>query len=69
MLVHAANDYSTAPGLALAAELSRLDKPHLLKIFPPVGKTAAEGHGVVYTAAAQWEDEVFGFLDRHVRQR
>ena len=68
MLLHAANDYSTAPGQALAGELARLAKPHQLKIYPPVGKTSEDGHNFVYSAIAQWEDDVFGFLDEHVRR-
>ncbi|HEX9154359.1 MAG TPA: alpha/beta fold hydrolase, partial [Nitrospira sp.] len=39
MLIQATNDYSTAAGRDLAAELERLHKPHLLKIYPPVGQT------------------------------
>lgn len=68
MLLHAANDYSTAPGKAMAAELARLGKPHFLKVYPPVGKTADEGHNFVYTAIAEWEGDVFGFLDQYVRR-
>jgi carboxymethylenebutenolidase len=49
LLVHAANDYSTAPGKALDSELSRLNKPHGLKIYPPFGKTPDDGHMFVYT--------------------
>jgi carboxymethylenebutenolidase len=41
--IHAANDYSLAPGEALDARLQRLGKPHLLKIYPPIGKTADDG--------------------------
>jgi len=67
MLLHAANDYSTAPGEALAAELAPLNKPYVLKIYPPVGKTSDDGHNFVYTAIAQWEADVFGFLDQYVR--
>jgi dienelactone hydrolase len=67
MLVHAANDYSTAPGLALAEELARLGKPHTLKIYPPFGKTADDGHNFIYTGIAEWEGDVFGFLDIHVK--
>jgi dipeptidyl aminopeptidase/acylaminoacyl peptidase len=44
MLIQAANDYSTAPSYALADELERLHKPHLLKIYPSVGKTPDDGH-------------------------
>lgn len=68
MLLHAENDYSTAPGEAMADELARLGKPHVLKIYPPVGKTADDGHNFVYTAVAEWEADVFGFLDQHVRR-
>jgi dienelactone hydrolase len=68
MLIHAANDYDTAPGRALAAELERLHKPHLLKIYPPVGQTSDDGHNVLYLAIPQWEPDVFKFLDEHVRR-
>ena len=63
MLIHAANDYSTAPGKALDAELARLSKTHMLKIYPPYGKTRDDGHMFVYTDITEWEPEVFGFLD------
>src|SRR5438270_520897 len=49
MLIHTANDYSTVPGKAMAGELGRLGKPHVLKIYPPVGKTSDDGHNFVYT--------------------
>jgi len=62
MLVHAADDSSTAPAYALAGELSRLGKRHVLKILPD------HGHGAVYTAIAQWETDVFRFLDDYVRR-
>ena len=67
MLIQAANDYSTAPSYALADELERLHKPHLLKIYPPVGKTPDDGHNFLYLAISQWEPDVFGFLDEHVK--
>jgi dienelactone hydrolase len=68
MLIHAANDYSTAPGYALAGELERLHKPHLLKVYPPVGRTSEDGHNFLYLATPRWEDDVFKFLDEHVKQ-
>ena len=34
MLLRTANDYSTTPGKAMADELARLGKPHVLKIYP-----------------------------------
>ena len=68
MLIQAANDYSTAPSYALSDELKRLHKPHLLKIYPPVGKTSDDGHNVLYLAMPQWEHDVFEFLDEHVKR-
>jgi len=67
-LSHAANDYSTAPGRVMAAELERLGRSHLMKIYPPVGNTAATGHEAVYTDIARWEGDVFRFLDEHMRR-
>jgi dienelactone hydrolase len=68
MLLHAENDYSTAPGKAMANELARLGKPHVLKIYPPVGRTADDGHNFVYTAVPDWEGDVFAFLDQYARR-
>ena len=67
MLIQAANDYSTAASCSLADELERLHKPYLLKICPPVGQTSDDGHNLPYLAIPQWEQDVFGFLDEHVK--
>jgi dienelactone hydrolase len=42
--IHAANDYSLNPGKELDARLEQLGKPHRLKIYPPIGNTADDGH-------------------------
>jgi len=67
--VHAANDYSLGPGKALDAELSRLRKSHRLKIYPPVGQSAEDGHAFLYLRVSTWEPDVFAFLDEHMRRR
>lgn len=66
--IHAANDYSVAPGKALAAEMARLGKPHRINIYPPFGTTASEGHNVVDLSVATWEHDVFAFLDEHLQR-
>ncbi|HZQ25610.1 MAG TPA: dienelactone hydrolase family protein [Terriglobales bacterium] len=68
MLTHAENDFSTSPGKALAAELQRLHKPYVLKIYPPVGLTSEDGHGMLYENIPAWESDVFEFLDQHVKK-
>jgi dienelactone hydrolase len=68
MLVYAANDFDTAPGTDIAAELDRLHKPHLLKIYPAVGKTCEDGHNLLYLATPEWEPDVFQFLDANLKR-
>jgi len=66
--IHAENDYSTSPGKLLDAELARLGKPHRLKIYPPVGRTADEGHDFPLNSIAAWETDVFAFLDPYMQR-
>lgn len=63
----AAGSWDSSPPLQsrLRAAVSRA-KAHLLKIYPPVGHNAAEGHDFVYRAVSTWEPDVFAFLDEHV---
>ena len=64
--IHAENDYSTAPGSALAAEMQRLGKAHALKIYPPFGADTRAGHNLVFRSVRTWEADVFAFLDAHL---
>ena len=66
MLTHAENDFGTTAGSALGAELNRLHKPYLLKIYPPVGLTQ-DGHNNLYENIPAWESDVFEFLDQHLK--
>lgn len=68
LLLHAANDYSVAPGKAMASELARLSKPHELKIYPPVGQSSSDGHNFLYIDVPQWENDVFEFLDENTQR-
>jgi carboxymethylenebutenolidase len=64
--IHAANDYSTAPGKTLAAEMRRLGRPQRLRIYPVVGSTQHEGHNLIYRIVTTWEGDVFGFLHEFI---
>ena len=66
--IHAENDYSTSSGTSLDAELARLGKPHRLRIYPPVGRTADDGHDFPLNSVATWEPDVFAFLDAYLRK-
>jgi dienelactone hydrolase len=67
LVMHAANDYSLAPGKALAAEMQRLGKPHALKIYSAFGGNARDGHNFLFRSAGTWESDVFAFLEQHLR--
>ena len=67
MLLYAANDFDTTPGKDISAELDRLHKSHLLKIYPAIGKTSDEGHNLLYLGIPEWEPDVFQFLDDNVK--
>lgn len=62
-IIHAANDYSVTPAAALGSELSRLGKPHRVRIYPSFGRTADDGHSFVYLSVSAWEPDVFAFLN------
>jgi len=67
MLIHAANDFDTTAGTAVAGELERLHKPHVLKIYPALGKSSEDGHNLMYLAIPAWEGDVFQFLDTNTK--
>jgi dienelactone hydrolase len=68
LFIHTANDYSLAPGQALAAERRRLSKPFRLQIYPAVGSSASDGHNFLYTDVPVWERDVFAFLAEQLRR-
>lgn len=67
LFIHAANDYSIAPGIALADEMDRARRSRRLRIFPATGTTAEEGHDFIFRETAKWESDVFEFLDARMR--
>lgn len=66
--IHAANDYTTASGKALDARLQQLGKAHRLKIYPPIGSTADDGHAFPIIGVSRWEGDVFAFLHEYMRR-
>ena len=61
-LIQAENDADTGPSRELSAEMSRLGKPNRMRIFPPFGKTAEEGHSFGYLGSQLWGPDVIAFL-------
>jgi dienelactone hydrolase len=65
--IQAENDHDLSPSRVLAAEMQRLGKPHKIKIFPPFGKTAEDGHSFGYYGGETWGPEVFAFLNEAMK--
>lgn len=65
--IYAANDYTTAPATVLAADMERAGKPHRVRIYPPSGRTAGEGHDFLYREVRTWDKDVFTFLKEQLR--
>ena len=61
-LIQAQNDHSLLPTYTLGAELARLNKPHETRIYPPLGDTAMDGHGIFGRGVAWWYMDVERFL-------
>ncbi|MCX6622075.1 MAG: prolyl oligopeptidase family serine peptidase [Acidobacteria bacterium] len=59
------NDFDLSPTRTLSAEMKHAGKPYQVKIYPPFGGSAQEGHSFAYRGASVWADDVFRFLDQH----
>lgn len=66
--IHAENDYSLSSGKVLDARREQTGKPHRLKIYPPIGHTADDGHDFLHLGVNIWEPDVFAFLDENMRR-
>ncbi len=63
-LIQAQNDHSLLPTYILGMEFARMNKPHETRIYPPVGATAMEGHGIFGRGVEWWYADVQRFLAR-----
>jgi hypothetical protein len=61
-LIQAQNDHSLMPTYTLGMELARLNKPHEMRIYPPLGTTPMEGHGLFGRGVDWWNRDVERFL-------
>jgi dipeptidyl aminopeptidase/acylaminoacyl peptidase len=63
LFFQAENDYNLAPSRTLYAAMRKLKKPAGIRIYPPYGKTPAEGHSFAYRGAGMWIDDAFRFIE------
>jgi pimeloyl-ACP methyl ester carboxylesterase len=60
--IQAENDMDTGPSRELSAEMTRLGKSNRMRIYPPFGKTAEDGHSFGYLGSQFWSPDVITFL-------
>jgi len=64
LFIQASNDFDLAPSRILHAVRRQAAKPSALRIYPPFGKSARDGHAFAYRGVAIWSDDVHAFLTR-----
>jgi dipeptidyl aminopeptidase/acylaminoacyl peptidase len=64
MIIHAQNDYSVNPGLAMDSARKQAHKPVVLFIYPPFGNNADQGHNIIFLGIGIWQTDVFEFLHK-----
>ena len=68
MIIHSENDYSTTAGYVLDSVMKKLNKPHVLKIYPKFGNTEREAHNLIFQSITTWEADVLKFLNQSLRR-
>jgi carboxymethylenebutenolidase len=64
----AENDFDLSPTRVLSAAMKDAGKEFEIKIYPPYGKSAMDGHTFGYFGSSVWAADVFRFLDQHCRK-
>ncbi|OQP59581.1 hypothetical protein A3860_36945 [Niastella vici] len=64
--IQAENDFSIQPSIQEAAEMEKAGKTYKIKIYPPRGTQAKDGHMFVRDGDI-WGPEVFAFLDKYLK--
>ena len=63
----AENDYDLSPSRTLSAAMKDAGRAAEVKIYPPYGTSAKEGHSFAYLGSSVWGDDVFRFLGQHCK--
>lgn len=61
----AENDFDLGPSKDLYAEMKKAGKVAELKIYPPYGKTAFDGHSFTWLGSSIWFNDVFSFIQKN----
>ena len=64
LFMQAENDVDLAPSRVLHAVMRQAGKSAELRLYPPFGQTARDGHAFPYRGVTIWADDVHAFLTR-----
>jgi carboxymethylenebutenolidase len=64
LFIQAGNDFDLAPSRLLHAARLEAGKPTAIRLYPPFGDSARDGHAFAYRGVAIWAKDVEAFLDR-----
>ena len=63
----AENDYDISPSRILSIKMKESGKVSDMKIYPPFGKSAPDGHSFTWLGSSIWASDVFAFLEEYCR--
>lgn len=63
----AANDHDLSPSRELAAVMRQAGRAAFVRIYPPFGSPAREGHAFAYKSVPTWSEDAHRFLTRFCR--
>ena len=65
--LQAKNDYDITPSKTLSQTARRAGKKVDVKIYPPFGKSAQEGHSFGYRGTSVWQVDALEFLEKNCK--
>jgi dipeptidyl aminopeptidase/acylaminoacyl peptidase len=64
LFIQARNDFDTSPSRILHAAMARAGRPAELRLYPPFGSSASDGHAFAYRGVSIWAGDASAFLAR-----
>jgi carboxymethylenebutenolidase len=65
LFFQAQNDFDLTPSRVLLQELKVAGRDGEMKIYPPFGHSARDGHSFAYRGAELWFPDVLAFVQKH----
>jgi dienelactone hydrolase len=67
LFLQAENDYSVAPSRILHAAMEAVHRPSELRIYPPYGSSADDGHNFGWRGSDVWMKDALAFMEARCR--